>query len=124
MSIRSITLVEGDTTPDITCRLTSAVSPGSTETGPQNLTDATIVARLKRTGDDPPVALEVDCEIVGDPLAGVVKIPLGGSEFDTSIVATYNVEFVVTFADDSQQTFPVFAKDVWQIIVRAQKTAD
>jgi ketosteroid isomerase-like protein len=111
MSASQIHLVVGDTAPPLTATLTNA-------RGPQDLTGATVVARLKRSTDGDVV--EVTMDLAADPTTGVVTHDWDPSETDE--VLRYTTEFVVTFANGTVETFPNESKDVPTISIRAKQT--
>jgi hypothetical protein len=111
MTASQIHLVVGDTAPPLTATLTNA-------RGAQDLTGATVVARLKRSTDGDVV--EVTMDIDDDPTTGVVTHEWDPTE--TAEVLKYTVEFVVTFANDTVETFPNESKDVPTISIRARQT--
>jgi len=112
MAAQTIHLVVGDTAPPLEATLSNA-------DGPQDLTGASVVMRLK-----PNVAnaetLEIDMDIDDDPTTG--KISHAWEESETAEAVTYKAEFVVTFADDTVATFPLQGNDVPTIAIRARKT--
>lgn len=113
MSASQIHLVIGDTAPPLTATLSNA-------DGPQDLTGASVVARLKRSTDGEVV--EVTMDIAADPTTGVVTHAWDPTETDE--VLKYTVEFVVTFADGGVETFPNESSDVPSIAIRQLKTVD
>lgn len=105
-------LVVGDTSPDLVATLYNA-------DGPQDLTGASVVMRLKPSngGAVQTVAMDID-----EPeTAGVVRHAWDAEE--TASAVRYAVEFVVTYADTGQQTFPLKPADVPTITIRAAATA-
>lgn len=113
MSASKIDLVVDDTAPPLTATLANA-------TGPQDLTGATVVARLKSNIVGDPV-LEIPMDLDADPTTG--KVSHVWQTAETNRVLKYTVEFVVTFADATIETFPNEAGDVPSIVIRQRKTA-
>lgn len=111
MSASPIHLMVGDTAPPLRVTLSNA-------DGPQDLTGASVVMRLKPNTGDP--VLEVDMDIDGDPTTGVVTHSWEPSE--TAVALRYTAEFVVTFADDTVQTFPNDPSQAPTISIRARRT--
>jgi ketosteroid isomerase-like protein len=112
MSASQIHLVVGDTAPPLSATLANAA-------GPQDLTGATVVARLKRSTDGEVVQVTMDID--ADPTTGVVTHDWDPTETDE--VLKYTVEFVATFANGKVETFPNESSDVPTIAIRARKTA-
>lgn len=112
MSAQTIHLVVNDTAPPLRATLSNA-------DGVQDLTGATVVMRLKPS--DGSTVLEIPMDLAADPTTGVVTHDWDPSETDA--VLSYKVEFVVTFADLTVETFPNEANDVPSISIRARKTA-
>jgi hypothetical protein len=111
MSASQIHLVVGDTAPPLRATLANA-------DGPQDLTGATVVARLKRSTDGEVVQVTMDID--DDPTSGVVTHDWDPAETDE--VLKYTVEFVVTFSGGGVETFPVESGDVPTINIRQRKT--
>jgi hypothetical protein len=113
MPAQQIQLVIDDTAPPLVATLTNAA-------GAQDLTGATVVARLKSSiaGD---AVLEIPMDLDADPTTGRVSHAWEVSE--TNRVLKYTVEFVVTFADGSVETFPNESNQVPSIVFRERKTA-
>lgn len=111
MSASQIHLVVGDTAPPLRATLSNAA-------GAQDLTGASVVARLKRSTDGD--VLEVTMDLDDDPTTGIVTHDWDPSE--TNEVLKYTVEFVVTFADGTVETFPNESSDVPTINIRQLKT--
>lgn len=111
MSVQTIHLVAGDTAPALRATLANA-------DGPQDLTAAAVVMRLKPSDGSAVLALPVDIE--SPATAGVVSHVWDPTETDEAL--SYKVEFVVTFADLTVETFPVLVGDVPTIAIRARKT--
>lgn len=112
MAVQSITLVVGDTAPPLRATLSNA-------NGPQDLTGATVVARLRRSIDGDLVEVDMDVE---DAEAGIITHTWDASETDEAL--SYKVEFVVTFADGTIETWPNLASNVPLVVVRQRKTLD
>jgi hypothetical protein len=113
MSAQQIHLVVDDTAPPLIATLSNA-------NGPQDLTAAVVVGRFKSSISGDPV-LEITMDIDADPTTGKVSHVWATNE--TNRVLKYTVEFVVTFADGTIETFPVLAGDVPSIDIRQRKTA-
>lgn len=109
---QTIHLVVGDTAPPLRVTLANA-------DGPQDLTAATVVMRLKRS--DSGTVTEIEMDLDADPTTGVVTHEWEPAE--TEDVISYKVEFIVTFADGTVETFPNLSADVPTIQLRALKTA-
>lgn len=109
---QTIHLVVGDTAPALRVTLANAE-------GPQDLTGASVVMRLKRS--DSGTVTEIAMDLAADPTTGVVTHVWNPAE--TVDVISYKVEFVVTFANATVETFPNLAADVPTIQLRALKTA-
>jgi hypothetical protein len=112
MPASQIHVVVGDTAPPLRATLSNA-------DGPQDLTGATVVLRLKPNTGGP--VLEVDMDIDADPTTGVVTHTWDPSE--TAAALRYTAEFVVTFADETVQTFPNESSQAPTISIRARRTA-
>jgi hypothetical protein len=88
----SLTIKRGDTSPTQTVRLVDR------DGQPANLTGATVVMRVQDGTDLP-------CEIVG-AAAGEVRFLRNGLDPSPRNVRTWQVEFEVTYSDQTVQTFP------------------
>jgi hypothetical protein len=113
MSASHIHLVVGDTAPPLSATLSNA-------DGVQDLTGVTsVIMRLKpSTGG---TVLEIEMDVDADPTTGIVTHDWQTAE--TNAVLKYTVEFVVTFADGTIETFPNEANAVPSINIRERKTA-
>jgi hypothetical protein len=113
MSAQQIHFVIFDTAPPLRATLANA-------DGPQDLTATqSVIMRLKPNTGDP--VLEIAMDVDADPTTGVVTHAWQTAE--TNAVLKYTVEFVVTFADGTIETFPVLPNDVPSIAIRERKTA-
>jgi hypothetical protein len=89
----SVNIKAGDTAPAQRKRLKG-------RDGPADLSGATVVMQVRgREG----VSFDVD---IDDAQNGVVFVPRGDLEANGNRPVTYDVEFEVTYADGSIQTFP------------------
>jgi hypothetical protein len=113
MAATNIQLVVDDTAPALVATLANA-------NGPQDLTGASVVARLKSSIPGDPI-LQIAMTIDADPTTGKVSHVWATNE--TNRVLKYTVEFVVTFAGGGIETFPVLPGDVPSIVIRERKTA-
>ena len=89
---RTLTVKSGDSGPTQTVRLDG-------RDGPANLTGATVVMQVSG------METSVPCEIV-DAEAGTVRPQRDGLPVLSGDRMVVNVEFEVTFSDQSVQTFP------------------
>ena len=104
----AITIVQGDTTPDL---ITTLLDDGV----PVDLSGATVEVHLKHKRQG--VVIVRDC-VLDDAPGGVVRyVWVPG---DTDIAGAYSVEFLVTFAPGKVQTFPVDGQAT--ITMKARKT--
>lgn len=91
----SFYIKQNDTSPSLSATLTDA------SLNAINLTGATVMLHLKAYEG----SLKVDAEMdITDASGGVVQYDWQVGDTDTA--GTYNVEFEVTYADGSVETFP------------------
>lgn len=84
---------------------------------PQNLTGASVVSRIKPTGE---ASYDTAMAITNPATSGHVSRALAAGEVDTPLTAV--LEFVVTFAGGTQATFPGPNEDAAAFIVTARRT--
>ena len=92
----AFTIKKGDTSPSIQSTLKDSAGVAV------NITGATVKIHMKEIGSS---TLKVDqTMIIVDASGGIVKYDWSSSDTDT--IGTYYVEFEVTKADNSVETFP------------------
>lgn len=90
----SVTLVVGDTTPDLVAALSNA-------SGAQDLTNATVQMNLRSRGG---TVTTLPCTVDSPPTKGVVRHVWQPGETDTP--GDYNLWFLVTYFTGQKQSFP------------------
>jgi hypothetical protein len=114
MSAQQIHFVIFDTAPPLRATLSNA-------NGVQDLTGVTSVIGRFKPNVSPGTTLEIPMDVDADPTTGVVTHEWQTAE--TNAVLKYTVEFVVTFANGTIETFPNEANAVPSINIRERKTA-
>jgi hypothetical protein len=99
-------LVAGNTAPNLSVTLTDA-------DGAKDLTGATVSARLTERSTSAVHAL--DCEIVDPPTDGNISVP---PPEDGWPAGEFTIEYDVTFADESEQTWPSDLEDADLLRIR------
>lgn len=111
---QTLHLVAGDTAPTFRTVLSNA-------DGPQDLTAVdSVVMRMKPpTGD----VVDIDMDVDPDQTANKGVVTHDWTPDEVAEAISYTVEFIVTYADETEQTFPLAGSDVPKISFRARKTA-